>query len=84
MEAVLAAVAGFSFGFGVAAVFFAKVMVSRLTSLVDASKLAAVLLRDYQDTGVVKVEEQNMTQVAKRLDRLEDAGVIRKEDESGG
>jgi hypothetical protein len=71
MENILAAAAGFGFGFGLAALFYAKVMVSQLRSLVEASKLAASLLKDYQKTGVVKVEEQNMHAVLKRIDELE-------------
>jgi hypothetical protein len=81
MEAFLAGFAGFSFGFGVSAVFYARVVVRKLAQLVDATVDAAAALKEFQETGTQRVEEQNMTQVVKRLDRLEETGIIRKEDE---
>jgi enhancing lycopene biosynthesis protein 2 len=68
---IVLAVAGFASGFGASAAVFMRVVVRKLEALIVAGARAAADLHDFQDSGVQKVEEQNMHAVLKRMAEAE-------------
>ena len=71
MDVGLIGVACFLSGIGVCAMWFSRVMASKLDQVHTDATLAAERLLEHQTTGIQKVEEQNMHAVLKRIDVLE-------------